>query len=296
MNNKKQLELGIQHIMSIVRMTKSDEVLVVCPLGIEEYIIEAIEQEVFTKKVHTCHWGRGVGSNKWKDCGDVILWNNLHKPLDSYVADFHIYSDQLVSRLSLSNYKNGRHLNKAKVIHEGQLYANLKQMANRGRSRQLDDNGVCGEMNLWVSWAHLDPAVLDTIFRGCRFYPVPVVEKRFEAANSSVLERIISGLAEVDEEIMDMSVPELAETLGMTLPNLRNQLVKLFSKDTGRSEAANTTLKLYGWRYIKGQRGGSRTPPRFERLNIAEDDLGDGTFWNPTATSEFKRFNERRAS
>lgn len=288
-----QIDTAIEHIKSIINQTEistdpdePNEVLLVMPVKLIKHFKKAVPDGTFKPKtVHVTNWGRDIGSNEYRKCRDVILWSNHHKPMDTTAAEYHIFADEIVSNKSLKLFKGGRTLGAAQILKEGQLYSQYKQMANRGSARFVKDDGTCGDMTLWISWASFEPFWLKDILPGCSFSPIPVVEKRFLGKNTTVIDKVVSTLSGVDPAVTEVSLPDYAELTGLNPRTVKNQASMLNKDDLSR-----ITLNIYGWKYVAGTLGRSGVPARFVRTDTHEDDLGDGTLWNPTASSDYASF------
>ena len=281
-----QIDTAIEHMCSLIDQTEGAEVLLVMPQKLIKHFRKAVPEGTYLpKRLHVTNWGRDIGSNEYRNCRDVILWSNLHKPLDATAAEYHIFAEELVSKKTLKHFKGGRTSGPAQMLKEGQLYAQYKQMANRGAARFIKDDGTCGDMTLWISWSGFEPAWLHEILPGCKFAPVPVVEKKFLAKNTRVIDKIVSVLGGLGPDVTEISVPEYAEETGLKLQSVKNQTSKLFK------ESLNiVTLRLYGWAYVQGTTGRSGKPAKFIRTSDHEDEYDPKTVWNPTATAEYKEF------
>ena len=110
--------------------------------------------------VSFCHFGIGIGSNRWRECSTVFVFGEFHKPRRTTIADTNGIKDTAFDDTKVSatiRTLQGDYL----VTQQGHLLRWLKQMAMRGRARELDDNGVAspmrlcfmGEFRLLLEWA-----------------------------------------------------------------------------------------------------------------------------------------------
>lgn len=112
------------------------------------------------RKVNTQHWGAGVGSNKFRDKTHVFQFGDHHLPAHATVANTHAWSgvplrgDTLSAAVPLrhadSVYLLGGMYRKPQLGH--QLSA-FKQLAMRGRARNVDEQGHCQPMKLFTTMA-----------------------------------------------------------------------------------------------------------------------------------------------
>ncbi|MGA9751152.1 MAG: DEAD/DEAH box helicase family protein [Acidobacteriota bacterium] len=101
------------------------------------------------RSVDYCHFGAGIGSNQWRDCGAVFIFGDYIKPTRITIAEtngiketpFRATADATVRGLK------GDYLT-TKV---GLMLRWFKQLAMRGCARELDDNGVARPMRLYFS-------------------------------------------------------------------------------------------------------------------------------------------------
>lgn len=254
------LSLAVDHMRELVARTKTDQVLLVAPMALTDNIKKSLEQDpVQSKEVQITNWGRDVGSNEYRDCGDVILWSNFHKPKHSAVAQWFLYSGQKMTRDLLREHAGNGRLKSDTVeeLQKGQLYAQIKQMGCRGKARFVDENGVCESMHLWICWDELDPLRLKEIFPRHQFSQEGGFEERFINRPSGTIKRLVRTLNQIIGDEVTLSA--LAPRMGVSLKTLQNR--------GGDFIQASDLLSLYGWRYVPGKRGRSGKPARFVRTS-----------------------------
>ena len=114
------------------------------------------------RHVHFCNYGRGRGSNLWKDCEYVFLLGDWHLPISTAIAE--VGSLQSCPAKGLDLNKLGATRSKdplIRTIKESHLLTTFKQMSARISLRNIDDNGVAqsahvysidGDLTLLISW------------------------------------------------------------------------------------------------------------------------------------------------
>lgn len=252
------LFLAVDHMRELIRRTVTDRVLIVVPEPLRSEIETNLrEKPVGSKEVKVTNWGRDVGSNAYRECGDVILWANFHKPKHVTVAEWFVYSQNRVTPELLSEHA-GKGKLKAETtenLQQGQLYAQIKQMGCRGAARKVDENGVCNPMHLWICWADLDPLKLDDLFPGHSFEPETNFPDRFASSTSDTIARLLIALGDSWEN--ELTYNDLAGPMGVTKKTLQNRQPDLLREQP--------RLHKHGWKLVPGGRGpGKRS--KFVRL------------------------------
>ncbi len=104
------------------------------------------------RNVSIAHWGAGIGANQWRDCAHVFTFSEYHKPSATYIGEAYglaggpLCADRLRTE-ACGSRRNG-HVAQAELGHRLRWW---KQMACRGRVRQIDSDGVCGPMRLFTT-------------------------------------------------------------------------------------------------------------------------------------------------
>jgi hypothetical protein len=155
----------VQHILDTVRsyVASGQKALVVCKLDIVdarppiEGWAENVKRFLAAKDrefswdfegrlLSLTYWGGyGIGANHWTEADVVLLFDDHHLPQHANIA-----VTQGVKRASAtepplaSMTSSGSGSDDVRRIREGHLLRWTKQMALRGRSREFDENGVCG--------------------------------------------------------------------------------------------------------------------------------------------------------
>ncbi|MBT7243676.1 MAG: hypothetical protein HN879_09690 [Flavobacteriaceae bacterium] len=114
------------------------------------------------RHVYFCNYGRGRGSNKWKDCDHVFLLGDWHLNTATVLSRIGAVTNKKVSDMNLNMLGAPRSKDPfVKTIRESHLLTNFKQMAARSRLREINDDGVAshsiiysvdGDRNLLLGW------------------------------------------------------------------------------------------------------------------------------------------------
>jgi hypothetical protein len=114
------------------------------------------------RHVYFCNYGRGRGSNKWKDCDHVFLLGDWHLKTATVLSRIGAVTNKKVSDMNLNMLGAPRSKDPlVQNIRESHLLTNFKQMAARSRLREINDDGVAshsiiysvdGDRNLLLGW------------------------------------------------------------------------------------------------------------------------------------------------
>jgi hypothetical protein len=92
------------------------------------------------------HWGVGIGMNDWRDADVVFLFGEFHQPRRVTIARAQGLLSAKATEGPLAAMKtlNSKSAQVDK-LREGHLLRWTKQMAVRGKGRNFDEHGVCGQ-------------------------------------------------------------------------------------------------------------------------------------------------------
>lgn len=198
--------------------------------------------------VRYCNWGNGIGSNQWRMCQHVFLIGEFFIPKRATVASC---LGLTTSRPSAANLRDAQDIQglKGSFRHhqEGHLLRWTKQLACRGSVRNIDEDGVCGPMHLYVT-GEFSRVVshCQTLFPGCRLLPrdTSANPKVQQLATEPFISRLTSCLLGTsEEELSTKAVEALA----------RCRIDGHVSWLTGSE--GQRLLRHIGWRFIPGKRG-----------------------------------------
>lgn len=238
-------------ILDIVQRTEEcSKVLLVVPKAIIKHVSPAIEEhlQLDTRQVQITNWGRDVGSNEYRNCTEVILWSNYHKPKHTTFSELCIYTEEPVNERNLREAHKGKFTERALDLQTSQLYASIKQMGARGKARFVQNDGTAMPMRLWICWADLQPEYLNSIFPECAFSRITDVEDEYKAKQKgAIIGRVIDKLVSLKQD--EICFNELA----VYIPNVL--------KHTKALQEASEKLRVYGWKYIPGRPGRYNSRP-----------------------------------
>ena len=255
--NRHELETAVAHIRDIISKTdEGSSVLVVVPKPLKDWV----EQDSYRNPnqhnaaIYVTNWGRDIGSNEYRDCTEVILWANHHKPKHTTFSELRLYSEERVNSENLQEVHNGKFTGRALSLEQAQLYAAIKQMGSRGTTRFVNDDGNAWPMRLWISWAELRPELLKDIFPESNFTREPVTDERFlSKSKREMVPRVIDVLINTENDEIMMS--EVANII----PNA--------PKNSQKFLEARSLLNTYGWDFIHGKRGRNGYEAKFVVVN-----------------------------
>lgn len=129
--------------------SKDEAVLIVAPQKVAQVLVE--QTVASGRKVHVAHWGMGIGSNEYRECGAVFLFSEYHLPRHAYLSKSLASRNRSATEGDLRQ-ANGAHLTGqfAEDV-QGHRLRWFKQMASRGRVRKLDANGTATPMRLYTT-------------------------------------------------------------------------------------------------------------------------------------------------
>ena len=207
------------------------------------------------RKVAFINWGRGVGSNRWKEATSVFLFGEFHVPKRATVGTALGLLDQPAGVPQLNKMQSPNTRDKVFVtLHQGHLLRWEKQLAMRGNARNLTDDGVCGHQKLFVtSEFRRFVQFRDLLFPGATFN-VDESSRRMAVQKGGSHAIAAFLLTHTGEEFTST---ELSEATGTRLKDLSRTLsAALVREAMGKGE----------WLYVPGR---GRTPSRFVRRPFA---------------------------
>ncbi len=110
------------------------------------------------RQVNTQHWGAGVGSNRFKDKTHIFMFGDFILPRHATIANAHGWSQDPLDDKELAKAEGRRlggavyaPLGRYRKPHQGYILRWTKQLAMRGTARQVDANGKCHPMKLFMT-------------------------------------------------------------------------------------------------------------------------------------------------
>jgi len=102
------------------------------------------------RHVHFCNYGRGRGSNKWKNCEYVFLLGDWHLKTSSVIARIGSLKSCPASGLNLNYLGAARSKDYlVNIIRESHLLTTFKQMSARISLREIDDYGIASPAHVY---------------------------------------------------------------------------------------------------------------------------------------------------
>jgi hypothetical protein len=274
----------VQHILDTVRsqVAPGQKALLVCKLDVVDTRLPiegwsenvkpflAAKNREFSwdfegRLLSLTYWGGyGIGANHWTEADVVLLFDDHHLPQHANIA-----VTQGVKRASAtepplaSMTSSGSGSDDVRRIREGHLLRWTKQMALRGRSREFDENGVCGTQKLVVtSDLTLLMGNLQRVFPGAhvRSEDGPVKHERHKKLTR--LHRLLRYLSTPGLP-SHMDTEQISDHFGRPWRG--------FSADLTRHKNFTTLVANAGWRYVGKQGAGGAY---FERLDGSLGDRG----------------------
>ena len=191
----------------------------------------------------------------------MILFGLHHAPKTSHVSRAYAFNAKRPTQEELRAY-GGALSGDPEAVRAGDYAAQVKQLGARGRVRQIDSQGRCGRMRLWLYQDKVPPGVLATLFPGCRFVEIDPSAFRgrhgLGKGRKGLLESIAETLKGMPDDVEVVTLPELAELMGN--PSL--------VKKAGRVVKLADDLKAIGWAVERGTRGAKGRPLTLRRINI----------------------------
>jgi hypothetical protein len=204
--------------------------------------------EIEGRRLCAVNWGRGIGSNAWKEADVVFLFDEYYLPRRIVIARAQGYRKHKAIEGALGSM----HTLNAKaaavdILLEGHLLRFTKQMALRGRGRRYDEHGACEPQKVVASG---DLKRLVANFN--RLFPGAEIESVRPRKASLKKEKQAEGFLAV------MSRPGLPQTISTSwLGQQMHTPWREVSKHVLPQEDVQQALANLGWLYApKSGRGG----------------------------------------
>lgn len=210
------------------------------------------------RNVHYCNWGDGIGSNRWRNCSHVFLIGEFFVPRRATVANCLGLQELRPSRTTLRDAQGVKSLKGSFLdCHEGHLLRWTKQLACRGNVRNVDEDGVCGPMELFVT-GEFD-RLLD---RRDRLFPDCHRLTRDTSANPDHRRTpSVPFMARLSDLLLAWSETELLAK------DVESAIATRLDRHVGKlkSPEAQALLEGLGWKFVPGRRGRGN-PAKFVRV------------------------------
>lgn len=196
------------------------------------------------REVYLINWGQGIGSNQFKECTEVFMFNEFYQPRRVTVANT-LGAKGMRAEDSNINTQNGKLSGEYGHMKEGDLLRWLKQLASRGNIRNIDAEGVCGKMNLYTS---MDYRRLISNFQ--RLFPSANTPKRNldyvtddpKVKSPKRRESLINFLSTT--KLSQISFKVIEEVVGIKSCNLKREL---------NAPTVKPTVRAYSWTIVSSK-------------------------------------------
>lgn len=133
----------------IQHTTEGEDVLVVAP----KRVVGKIDPHSLApgRKVQVVNWGRGIGSNQYRDCGAVFLFSEHHLPRFVYLARSLAKRQRRATEHDMRAANGSALTGHVEDMRRAHLLRWFKQLACRGRVRHIDCDGVAAPMRLYTT-------------------------------------------------------------------------------------------------------------------------------------------------
>ncbi len=212
--------------------------------------------------VFTWFGGYGIGANVWREADVVIVCDDFYLPQRTIKATLQGLKGHKATEGFLAETPEGWS-DELECLKDGHILRWMKQMALRGKARNMDENGICGEQRLVITGDL-------TRLLAHRPKVFPRAKIKVEHPNyDQLLDRLIALLLSAEDD--EISTKEIEDKLDRPWADVSGNLKK--HKDYEKA------LEAIGWAYCRGQ---GRTRGCFRR-SAHERTIGD----NQVASSEY---------
>jgi hypothetical protein len=227
------------HVPRPTRLTKGMTPLA-HPQEMPDVYLRDYGWELEGRKLCATYWGGfGIGANTWKDADVVFLFDEFHMPRRVTIARAQGLTSSKATEGALRHMKtlNSRSP-QVDQLYEGHLLRWTKQMALRGRGRQFDEHGVCGQQKL-VCTGDFERllANAERLFPGASITTVGDTTDTYAARFIALLSR-----------------PELPDSI--TTSWISDQMGtpwRLWGQHVLKRSNTKAIMRALGWRYVPGR-------------------------------------------
>jgi len=188
------------------------------------------------RKLNIIYWGNFIGSNKFKACNHVFLFGEYYLPRYAIIATTNGLKEIPISNQELRNAYGQKLINDYKLIEEGHLLRQFKQLASRGSLRNISSDGICGEMTLHTTMDSVRlQRSLNRLFAGCN--DVELITKYSDPSDRKTKSGVLIDLL------------RKSDTDKYSFSELRNKISisKNHLPDLLKDETVSLLIKRLGW-------------------------------------------------
>jgi hypothetical protein len=193
--------------------------------------------------------GYGIGANLWRDADVVIVCDDFYLPQRVVRATLQGLKDHKATEGLLAD-AGSTWSDELAYLQDGHVLRWMKQMALRGKARDMDEHGVCGEQKLVITGDLL--RLLrhrPKVFPGAKITPE-------QSAGTKLMDRLVSLLLS-PELPQEVSTKMIGKKLG----------VEWGDSNLPRRRHFEEIVESTGWKYHGGR---GRRPGSFRRLKPIE--------------------------
>lgn len=238
------------------KVKATDKALIILPKKLIGHVPGDLQAE-FTDLSIT-NWGRHTGSNEWRDCNVVFLLDQFYRPRSVQVAHVRgLQGSPEDRRPTASNLKDANHgalKGQYQTYRDGQQLAAIIQGASRGTMRQVDKDGRCGPMRLYVAGPVVQ--VHEQLKEGFPGAPEPKLVSFDEGTRETLKSvrgaapRLIEAFIRLQAAgVLEVDIDQLVEWTGLKRPSARKALKE--------DATVQTFMDKNGWALVitRGQNG-----------------------------------------
>ncbi|TCP63453.1 hypothetical protein EV663_101723 [Rhodovulum bhavnagarense] len=253
----------VQWIKATVKANsaKDEDILIVVPKKVAAAL--HTDTPIPGRNVMVATWGMGVGSNAYRECGAVFLFSEFHKPRHSYLAQSLASRGKVATHDDLRQAMGGNTTGPVGAVGKAHRLRQFKQMACRGRIRELDAAGVAKPMRLFTS---MDRALfLESYPALFPDAPPPAFIDDADAQNTGPkkLASILARAMQPREPIM-LTADSIAASTGIAGKALK----RAFQSKQCRP------LHGLGWRFVPGEGRKVKPALRFDPVTFQTERFG----------------------
>ena len=196
--------------------------------------------------VVTWFGGYGIGANVWRDADVVIICDDFYLPQRTIKATLqglkgHTATEGLLAR------SGDAWSEELEYLRDGHILRWMKQMALRGKAREMDENGICGPQRLVITGDLIRLlAHRPKVFPGAKI-------KTEQADRGQLFDRLVAVL--LSSELNEVSTKVIEDALDRDWGDISGNLKK--------HKGYEAVLDAIGWTYHRGQ---GRTRGCFRRV------------------------------
>lgn len=242
--------------------TKDETALIVVPKKVAKEL--NTDNPIPGRTIMVATWGMGVGSNDYRDCDAVFLFSEFHKPRHSYLAQSLASRGKVATHDDLRQAMGGNTTGPVDAVAKSHRLRQFKQMACRGRIRQLDAAGVAKPMRLFTSmdrtlFLESYPALFPEAPQ-----PAFIIDKT-EAQNTRTkqLASMLTKAMQPREPIM-LTAEDIAASTGIASKNIKRAFQSKQCKP----------LHDRGWQFVPGEGRKAKPALRYDPVMFQTERFG----------------------